>query len=204
MTAIAPALCWSCHSVVSAPQVTCSACGVLLPPWPLSPFALLGLPVSVHLNTDTLTAAYLKAIAPVHPDTAARRSKKEQLFAAQHAAAVNAAYQALSNLYQRALCCYTLAGGAPFPETSTDKQLLTHVLEQREALSEADTVAAIDSLVAASAKNKVAALDRIANALDNDEPEKAVTALLWLRYEEKFSGEAEQRRKKLLQGDMKL
>lgn len=193
MLRVTPVLCWSCHSLVLPPQPYCSECDAIQQPAPLSPFAQLGLPIDVFIEKQTLTDAYIKAIALVHPDRAAQRSKKEQLFALEHSTAINAAYRTLSDTYQRALCCYTLAGGKPFPETSTDQELLLYALEQREALQEADNPEKIRALMDDVQKKTARALEKIASALRDNDLEHAAKALLWLRYGEKFQADAHRR-----------
>ena len=159
-------------------------------------FARLGLPAALDLEPASLDRAYFALQRQWHPDRFVAKSAAERAQASAEAAALNDAYRTLKDPLKRAVYLAALKG-IELPadgQTIDDPELLMEAMEVREALQEADTVEAIDALAATAtrARNEaMAGLDRLLAAGDN---QAIRTALLRLRYLEKFGDEVRARR----------
>lgn len=82
----------------------CAACEAVLPPHPrATPFAHLGLPLSLDVGDDAVERAWLSRSRLVHPDRFATRPPAERRAAAEQTAALNDARRALKTGFDRAV-----------------------------------------------------------------------------------------------------
>ena len=97
--------CRACDAVwdgASAP-LRCPSCQAVLPPHPAAtPFARLGLPLSLHVSDAEVEAAWLQRSRQAHPDRFASRSPAERRAAAEQTAALNDARRILRTGFDRA------------------------------------------------------------------------------------------------------
>jgi molecular chaperone HscB len=200
-------LCWSCQSPVDGKGMFCPACGIVQPPpaGALSgavcagdkgggAFEVLALtPPRFDLDPALLEQAYLAAQRQVHPDRLTNRTAREQLFAGQWAMQLNTAHGILKDPVKRAGCLLALMGqGAgwgddPHRTTVQDSEILQESLEQREALAEATTPAALVALADSTRQRQEQCLTALARAFAAADFEGARRETLRLTYVQKFA-----------------
>jgi molecular chaperone HscB len=162
-------------------------------------FARLGVPAALDLEPAALDKAYFALQRQWHPDRFVAKPADERAKAAAEAAALNEAYRTLKEPLSRAIY---LAGlkGVELPgdgKTIDDPDLLMEVMDAREELQEAASVAEIDALAKFAREDLqkgLADLSKLFTA--NDKPAIRKT-LLRLRYLDKFAEEAKARRSNL-------
>src|SRR5262249_7475240 len=111
-------------------------------------FARLGLPAALELEPATLDRAYFTLQRKWHPDRFVAKPPEEPARASAEAAALNDAYRTLKDPLSRAIY---LAGlkGVELPgdgKTIDDPELLMEVMDAREELHEASSIAEVDAL----------------------------------------------------------
>lgn len=162
-------------------------------------FARLGLPAALDLEPATLDRAYFALQRQWHPDRFANRSAEERARASTEAAALNDAYRTLKDPLSRAVY-FSAMKGVELPgdgKTIDDPDLLMEAMEAREALGDANTAKAIESLAERALRDKQEALDGLASLFLRDDKPAIRKALLRLRYLDKFADEARARRTNL-------
>lgn len=136
--------CWNCRTEVHG-TFFCPAtkCGVLLEPSSRNSdyFSLFNLPVRFDVDLEALDRTYKAMQRQLHPDRFSNKSEVEQRFSLSHAARLNEAYSILKDPYLRALYLLRRQGQKVDEEgeTITDPELLTQVLETREAIAMASS-----------------------------------------------------------------
>jgi molecular chaperone HscB len=162
-------------------------------------FARLGLPAALDLDAAALDRAYFARQRQWHPDRFVGQPAEQRAKASVEAAALNDAYRTLKDPLSRAVYLAELNGVA-LPgdgKTIDDPDLLMEVMDAREELHEASSVAEVDLLAAFAREDLQKGLADLANLfLANDKP-AIRKALLRLRYLDKFAEEARARRTNL-------
>jgi molecular chaperone HscB len=162
-------------------------------------FARLGLPAALELEPATLDRAYFARQRQWHPDRFVAKPPDERARASAEAAALNDAYRTLKDPLSRAVYFATLKG-IELPgdgKTIDDPELLMEVMDAREELHEASSVAEVDALAAFAREDlqkELAVLPSLFLANDKAAIRKT---LLRLRYLDKFAEEARARRSNL-------
>ncbi len=198
------AVCWSCKSPPQSdsggPCFLCGVCGAVQPPLPeASLFAVLGLPPDFALDRATLESAYLAAQRQLHPDRFKDRAAREHLYAEQHAMQVNEAYTALRDPVRRGRHLLDILGHPTAQgETVQDPEILMETLQQREALADADSAAAVQDLAAANQAQQQQCEARIAAAFAAGDLAVAAREMLRLRYICRFADALRDRQRQLL------
>jgi molecular chaperone HscB len=134
-----------------------------------------------------------------HPDRFANRPPDERARASSEAAALNDAYRTLKDPLSRAVYLAGLKGVA-LPgdgKTIDDPDLLMEAMEAREALHEAETIAAVEQLAAVARDDMKSSLVGLGSLFLRDDKPAIRKALLRLRYLDKFAEEARARRTNL-------
>src|SRR3974390_2039516 len=113
-------------------------------------FARLGLPAALDLDAAALDKAYFARQRQWHPDRFVGKPAEQRARASVEAAALNDAYRTLKDPLGRAVY---LAGlrGVELPsdgQTIDDPDLLVEVMDAREELHEASSIAEVDVLAA--------------------------------------------------------
>ena len=93
------ASCWSCGDMVE--QHFCHSCGKVQPARPTDYFSFFGLPKKLNLDAAALEKEFYQLSRKLHPDLAARASKKEQEWALQQSSLLNDAHRTLRDPYLR-------------------------------------------------------------------------------------------------------
>ncbi|MBX3500823.1 MAG: Fe-S protein assembly co-chaperone HscB [Alphaproteobacteria bacterium] len=188
--------CWSCGGPVEAGAPFCGACQAVQPPGQMDHFARLGLQCGYGVDPAVLDRAYFALQRQLHPDRFARRQPRERAISQQQAAALNEAYETLKHPIRRARY---LAGqmGVDLPgdgRTIDDPALLMEAMEGREALSEADSVSAVQALERKSRDERAAEIDALSDLFAQADHAGIRHAILRLAYLDKFVEEARARR----------
>ncbi len=192
--------CWSCRGPAGARDRFCPTCGLVQEPAAIDHFARLDLDPRFDLDTAEIERRYFALQRQFHPDRFAAKSAKERALSLRHATALNEAYRVLKDPLARAEHLLALAGRAmraDGAETVSDPGLLMEAMETREELAEAESVAAVDAVLAksrAAASDLEAAFGRAYAAGDLAAASKAALAL---RYRMKLIDEARGRRQRL-------
>jgi molecular chaperone HscB len=164
-------------------------------------FARLGLPAALDLDAAALDRAYFAGQRKWHPDRFAARPPEERVRASAEAAALNDAYRTLKDPLSRAVYLAQLEG-IDLPgdgRTIDDPELLMEAMEAREALQEAESGDAVDSLAAKARADMQAALADLPSLFLANDKAAIRKTLLRLRYLDKFGEEARARRTNLEQ-----
>jgi hypothetical protein len=124
--------CRSCDAVCDGAQalLRCPSCQAVLPPHPhATPFARLGLPVSLQVTDADVEAAWLARSRQTHPDRFATRPPADRRAAAEQTAALNDARRALATAFDRATWLVRSVGVA---EPALPQAQLVWFMEARE------------------------------------------------------------------------
>jgi molecular chaperone HscB len=187
--------CWSCGAAAGAAPF-CAACGTVQPPGQSDHFTRLGLASGFDIDVAALDRRYFALQRQLHPDRFARKTPREKAISQLQAAALNEAYETLKQPLRRAR--YLAARlGVELPQdgrTVDDPELLMEAMEQREALAEATTTAAVDALADAATRQRRAMLDGLPALFAAGDKGGLRAAILRLAYLEKFADEARARR----------
>jgi molecular chaperone HscB len=162
-------------------------------------FARLGLPAALELEPATLDRAYFARQRQWHPDRLVAKPPDERARASAEAAALNDAYRTLKDPLSRAVY---LAGlkGVELPsdgKTIDDPELLMEVMDAREELHEASSIAEVDALARFAREDLEKALAGLPSLFLANDKAAIRKTLLRLRYLDKFADEARARRSNL-------
>lgn len=192
MTAATP--CWSCGGTTDG--LFCAQCNALQPPKPGNLFTRFGIPAGFDVDGTELERRYFELQRKLHPDKFASRGAKEREYSLQHTANLNEAHKVLRSPLLRAEHLLRVKGHAmPDGEhTVADPEILMHAMEMREALAEASTRAEIEAVAAGARTEAAGIVQELSAAFAANDLAVAERLALRLRYLEKFSGEARERR----------
>jgi len=156
----------------AAAPLRCPSCQAVLPPHPAAtPFARLGLPVSVRVTDAEVESAWLARSRQAHPDRFASRPPAERRAAAEQTAALNDARRALRTAFDRAAWLVRHAGVV---EPKLPQARLVWFMEAREeAESPAGRARVVDDAVARFAAVDVE-LQALLATIDAAAPDVAV------------------------------
>lgn len=189
--------CWSCKGPVAGRALFCHTCGAVQPPGPVDHFARLALERGFDIDHEQLEKQYLGFQRVLHPDRFAGKPARERAIAESQAVALNEAYETLDDPLKRAQYLLRLAGiisEGTVDKTVSDPVLLMEAMEKREALSEAESVDAVEQLMVAEGKCAIALLSDISQAFAADDLAAASRAVLRLTYARKLLEEARLKR----------
>lgn len=192
--------CWSCKGPVDRRALFCHTCSAVQPPHALDHFTRLGLAPRFDLDAKEIDRNYFGFQRIVHPDRFAAKSAREKALSQAQAVAFNDAYEALRQPVTRALHLLDVLG-APLPKgehTVKDPALLMAALEDREALDAAESLPAIDAVIAKAQQAHDKTLAALTQNFAREELKAAQAAVLRLRYLEKLLEEARLRRARLV------
>jgi len=162
-------------------------------------FARLGLPAALDLDAGALDKAYFARQRQWHPDRFVGKPAEQRAKASVEAAGLNDAYRTLKDPLSRAVYLASLKG-VELPgdgKTIDDPELLMEVMDAREELHEASSIAEVDALAAKVRDDMQKSLASLGDLfLANDKP-AIRKALLRLRYLDKFGEETRARRTNL-------
>lgn len=169
-------VCDAAFDAATAPM-RCDACEAVLPPHPgATPFARLGLPISLAVDDATVERAWLQRSRQVHPDRLASKPPAERRAAAEQTAALNDAWRALKTPFDRASWLVRHHGVAE-PRLPQGKLLwFMEVREEAEASTEGRARVINDAVKHFAALD--ASLATVAAGLDATAPDAAALTRL--------------------------
>ncbi|KAM1948154.1 hypothetical protein ACFX15_008381 [Malus domestica] len=145
----ADAKCWNCSASPEAvPFLLCSCCRCIQPvDKSVDYFQIFGLERKYDTKVDDLEGKYKAWQKKLHPDLVHTKSEKEREYAAEQSARVIDAYRTLSQPLARAIYILKLEGvDVDEEETLSESELLTEILEIREAVEEAADSQALNEI----------------------------------------------------------
>jgi len=189
--------CWSCKGPVSIKAMFCHTCGAAQPPRQQDHFSRLGFEPSFDLDLDLLEKRYLGFQRSVHPDRFANKPARERAMAEQQSVSLNEAFEILNDPLRRAAYLLEVKGqtaSVDQDQTVADPALLMEVMEAREALSEAESVEAVEKLAVKAGADAINLLSEISKAFAADDLAAANRLTTRLKYLRKFLEETRARR----------
>lgn len=189
--------CWSCKGPVATQALFCHTCGAIQPPGQIDHFRRLGLEPEFDLDLDLMEKRYLGFQRAIHPDRFASKPAKERALAEAQSVSLNEAYETLKDPLRRAAYLLGLRGvsaSVDRDETMRDPELLMEVMEAREALTEAESVAAIETLQVKAGADALNVLADLAKAFADDDLTRANILTTRLKYLRKYLEETRTRR----------
>ncbi|MEW5727942.1 MAG: Fe-S protein assembly co-chaperone HscB [Pseudomonadota bacterium] len=193
--------CWSCKGPVASRALFCSVCGAVQGPGAIDHFTRLGLRPTFDLDLDELERQYFGFQRRLHPDRFAGKSPKERALSQSQATALNEAYETLKDPLKRAAYLLKLLGrevDLTACGTINDPELLMEQMEKREAIAEADSVAAITKLSAAADADVLADVCHVSAAFNAGDLDEAARLTMRLKYLTKLAEEARSRKARMM------
>ncbi|XP_038697574.1 iron-sulfur cluster co-chaperone protein HscB homolog [Tripterygium wilfordii] len=132
--------CWQCNALPETlPFLVCESCRTIQPvDHSINYFQIFGLEKKYDVEGENLESKYKNWQKKLHPDLVHSKSEKEREFAAEQSARVIDAYRTLSNRLLKAIYILKLEGvDVDEEETVSEPELLTEIMEIREAVEEA-------------------------------------------------------------------
>jgi molecular chaperone HscB len=192
--------CWSCKGPVGESDLFCETCHAVQPPGHIDHFARFGLHKDYSLDTDDLERSYFELQRHLHPDRFANKTPKEKTLSQQQAVTLNEAFEVLKDPLKRADYLLSVKGeqGISHDHTVNDPALLMEAMETREALMEAQDVAAVNKLSDKARRDVRDCIRAIAEAFDKDALDDARKLALRLKYLTKLLEETRQHKARLV------
>ncbi len=159
-------------------------------------FELFDLPRRYAQDRGEIDARWRALQGEVHPDRFAAEGASAQRLAMQWAVRVNEAVQRLRDPVKRAAYLCELAGAPIEAENNTAMpgDFLMHQMAWREALDDAQTVAAVEALADEVAGFRLDALARLQRTLDQDgDHASAAQQVRALMFVERFADDIDRR-----------
>ncbi|XP_044507162.1 iron-sulfur cluster co-chaperone protein HscB homolog isoform X2 [Mangifera indica] len=141
--------CWNCDAVPkTAPFLFCESCRSVQPvDCSVDYFQIFGLAKRYEIEDRNLEGKYKDWQKKLHPDLVHSKSEREREYAAEQSARVIEAYHTLRNALSRAIYIMRLEGvDVNEEETLSDPQLLTEIMEIREAVEDATDSQALNQM----------------------------------------------------------
>ena len=155
-------------------------------------FELFKLPEKYALDVSQLEQQYFALQRQYHPDRFVMKPEMDRMEAAQQATTINQAYRTLKCPLARAeylLSLQSITVNKDGQGEKPDQALLMQVMEQREALDEAETVEAILALENQTAQQVEQCIEALEQAFDNKDYDKAAKLATEFKYLDKFADE---------------
>lgn len=179
--------CPRCQAASSGGLV-CGACGTILPPRRLDPFAALDLPARFALSSDAIDGKVRELSRKLHPDRFAKAPAAERVASLQAATTLNDAARTLRDPLARAAALLATRGVTIGENEAVAGPLIMEIMELREALDDARAAgdaAAIAALTDGVRARRGEALIQLAVQLDDAAgaaDEDAKTTLIAIKY----------------------
>ncbi|MEO7151570.1 MAG: Fe-S protein assembly co-chaperone HscB [Burkholderiaceae bacterium] len=159
-------------------------------------YELFGLPRRQTLDLGTLDTRWRELQAEVHPDRFVSQGTAAQRVAMQWAVRVNEAYRRLKDPLQRAayLCRLADVDVGAEDNTAMPAAFLVEQMQWREALDDADSLAAVQALADQVARRRDAGLKELEQALDvANEPANAAAIVRGLMFIDRYASDVDRR-----------
>jgi molecular chaperone HscB len=169
--------CRSCDAAYDGREAVlrCPACHAVVPPHPsATPFARLGVPVSLRLTDADIDAAWLARSRLTHPDRFAARPPAERRAAAEQTAALNDARRALATRFDRAAWLVRSVGVTEPALPHGQLVWFMEVREEAEASAEGRQRVVDDAVARFQSADR--SLDTLLTSVDAAAPDRGVVA----------------------------
>ncbi|XP_008241094.1 PREDICTED: iron-sulfur cluster co-chaperone protein HscB, mitochondrial [Prunus mume] len=177
--------CWNCGAAAEAvPFLLCSSCRCIQPvDQSVDYFQIFGLERKYDSVVDNLEGQYKEWQKKLHPDLVHTKSKEEREYAAEQSARVIDAYLTLSKPLARAIYILKLEGvDVDEEETLSESELLTEILEIREAVEEAADAQALVQIQSQMQEKMKHWSNSFANAFRSRNFDEALKAIRRMTY----------------------
>ena len=159
-------------------------------------FELFGLPARFAQDTAVIDARWKQLQRQAHPDRFADQGQAAQRLAMQWSVRINEAHQRLKNPLKRAAYLCELRGSPirAHDNTAMPAEFLMQQIQHREALEEADSPAALQSLADEIQAQKAQLLQQLEASLDQQaDTAQAAQQVRALMFVERFAQEIDAR-----------
>ena len=159
-------------------------------------FELFGLPTRFAQDTAVIDACWKQLQRQAHPDRFADQGQAAQRLAMQWSVRINEAHQRLKNPLKRAAYLCELRGSPirAHDNTAMPAAFLMKQIQHREALEEADSTAALQSLADEIQAQKAQLLQQLEASLDQQaDAAQAAQQVRALMFVERFAQEIDAR-----------
>ncbi|OMO68650.1 hypothetical protein COLO4_29517 [Corchorus olitorius] len=185
--------CWNCDAVSAGttPFLYCDSCRSIQPvDVSVDYFQIFGLEKKYDIEVDGLEGKYKDWQKKLHPDLVHSKSEKEREYAAEQSARVIDAYRTLSKPLSRAIYILRLEGvDVDEEQTVSDPELLTEIMEIREAVEEATDSQALNQIQSQMKEKMEESSNSFANAYRSRKFDEAVTCIQRMTYYQRASEE---------------
>ncbi|XVE96249.1 hypothetical protein REPUB_Repub02eG0205200 [Reevesia pubescens] len=185
--------CWNCDAVAAAtkPFLYCDSCRSIQPlDLSIDYFQIFGLEKKYEIEVEGLDGKYKDWQKKLHPDLVHSKSEKEREYAAEQSARVIEAYRTLSKPLSRAIYILMLEGvDVDEEQTVSDPELLTEIMEIREAVEEAPDSQALNQIQSQMKDKLKESSSSFANAYQSRNFDEAVTCIQRMTYYQRASEE---------------
>ncbi|XP_050379582.1 LOW QUALITY PROTEIN: iron-sulfur cluster co-chaperone protein HscB homolog [Argentina anserina] len=176
--------CWNCTAAASTtPFLLCPSCRCIQT---VDYFQIFRLERKYDSVEGTLEGKYKEWQKKLHPDLVHSKSEKEREYAAEQSARVIDAYRTLSNPLARAIYILKLEGvDIDEEETLTDLDLLSEIMEIREAVEEASDAQALNQIQTQMQEKLKEWSNNFSKTFESRNFEEAVKAIRHMTYYER-------------------
>ncbi|KAK3227053.1 hypothetical protein Dsin_006915 [Dipteronia sinensis] len=184
--------CWNCNAVPKAtPFLFCECCRSVQPlHHSLDYFQIYGLDKNYEIEDENLERKYKDWQKKLHPDLVHSKSQREREYAAEQSARVIEAYRTLTNPLSRAIYILKLEGiDVNEEETVSDPELLTEIMEIREAVEDAADSKALNEILSPVQEKLIQWSNSFANAFRNQKFDEALNCTRRMTYYDRVNKE---------------
>ncbi|XWS56096.1 hypothetical protein CRYUN_Cryun09bG0057100 [Craigia yunnanensis] len=185
--------CWNCNAVAAGtmPFLYCDSCrSIQAIDLSIDYFQIFGQEKRYNIEVDGLEGKYKAWQKKLHPDLVHSKSEKEREYAAEQSARVIDAYRTLSKPLSRAIYILRLEGvDVDEEQTVSDLELLTEIMEIREAVEEAPDSQALNQIQSQMKEKLEESYNSFANAYRSRNFDEAVTCIQRMTYYQRASEE---------------
>ncbi|KAK1404641.1 Iron-sulfur cluster co-chaperone protein HscB, mitochondrial [Heracleum sosnowskyi] len=178
--------CWNCTAVASGitPFLFCQSCRAVQPvDHSIDYFHIFSLEKKFDIDDENLERKYKDWQKKLHPDLVHSKSKEEREYAAEQSARVIDAYRTLTDALARAMYIMRLAGVEVDEEqTVSESELLSEIMEIREAVEEAADPQALNEIKAEMQQKLRVWGESFAKAFQNKDYEEAQKSIQRMTY----------------------
>ncbi|KAK0596725.1 hypothetical protein LWI29_018441 [Acer saccharum] len=183
--------CWNCNAVPkAAPFLFCDSCQSVQPlHLSVDYFQIYGLDKNYEIGDENLERKYKDWQKKLHPDLVHSKSQERE-YAAEHSARVIEAYHTLTNPLSRAIYILKLEGiEVNEEETVSEPELLTEIMETREAVEDAADSKALNEILSPVQEKKIQWSKSFANAFRSRKFDESLTCIWRMTYYDRVNKE---------------
>ncbi|KAK2651747.1 hypothetical protein Ddye_011603 [Dipteronia dyeriana] len=172
--------CWNCNAVPkAAPFLFCDSCRTVQPHHlSVDYFQIYGLDKNYEIEDGILERKYKDWQKKLHPDLVHSKSQTEREYAAEQSARVIEAYRTLTNPLLRAIYILKLEGiEVNEEETVSEPELLTEIMEIREAVEDATESKALNEILSPVQEKLIQWSKSFANAFRSRKFNESLTCI---------------------------